>query len=54
MVKVDRFENTVEWLFTYPLKFTIAKIDIPVSMRNKDLYPMVNMMGNYSDTISFI
>lgn len=54
IVKVDRIDNTVEWRFTHPFQSRIVKIVLPNSMRDKTLYPMVNMIGSYNDKIRFI
>ena len=53
-VKVDRIENTVEWEYTRPIMCRIAKIKLPASMREKNLFPVVHLTCNGNDKIKFV
>lgn len=54
MVRVDKVNFTIEWLYTYPLMCRIAKTSIPADMRDKVLYPVVHLGGSGNDKVKFL
>ena len=54
VVKVDRINHTIEWEFVYPIIQPIAKISIPVALRNKVLLPVIHLGGSGSDKAKFV
>jgi len=54
IVKVDRINHTVEWEFVRPIIQSIAKISIPVDMRDKVLHPVIHLGGTGSDKVKFV
>jgi hypothetical protein len=52
LVKVDRNNQTLTWEHSYPFMQYNAKVEIPVGIRNKILYSVINLGGSNNDKIS--
>ena len=49
LIRVDKLKNTLEWAINHPQPRRIAKKEIPLEMRSKDLYPSIHIGDNKDD-----